>query len=911
MNVIIKYGADLSDFETGTDKVIKDLTKVESKGNDVTSTTNEFINTLKQGIAGVTTEKLVSDVDKLSKKLVEAGKDGKYTATELKNIGKASNEVGKELGNIAKNNDIKKLATETEGATKQFTSLKAELRALKQSISSGELQGKDLQLATLRAAQLTDELGDMQTRIKALASDTRVFDTMVEGARLATGAFGIAQGAVALFGDENEDLQKALIKLNAVMAISQGLQEVAALTQKDTAIGMKLNTALTYAQTTAQAAYSFVVGTSTGALKLFRIALAATGVGLVIIALGVLIANFDKIKKAVTENSEGFQKFKKVLFVVLPAITLIIEAIQFLSKNIDKIKSVIAGLSGAFSTAFDGIGDIVSGGLSGGFSGVVNKFKNLGKQTSDSYTKGYLEQEQINEQKRLNEFAKASQEFKDRQIALLKAQGKDTYNLEAEQVNRSVNILKNGLDEKEKEELRNIEGIELKLKQKIALNNEESKAYNSKSEKITEILKAENERDIFYANRERELAEKYEEQRKERAAKALEKRLKEFELYKKKILDQIIDFEANNEQLKNIQLEFKDIKVDVPDSQIQAMRTTFYDKLQLVFQNPDSNMFGDIPAAIGEAAKLIDDSFAAQSFEGVLQGVAGLFEGITKEIDKVKTPLNSRTNEIAQGILQIGAAVTNMLSGLLDKQIENLDKLIDKQKDRVSKASDIAEEGNSKLLEAEENKLQKLESMRKKDGEKQKALAIVQAVINTALGITNAFATAPTIIAGVILAALTAAAGAVQIGLIASQTFAKGGELPMGLIDAPSHANGGAKFGIKGRKGYVGEYEGGEYIFNKETTSKNKRWFEYINKNKVNIDELFKSNQMANVGGITIEKSIELNELKNEISELKSIMRGLPERMPRTNVSMDSNGFALAVGQALSNQSTIKHNIHD
>lgn len=133
----------------------------------------------------------------------------------------------------------------------------------------------------------------------------------------------------------------------------------------------------------------------------------------------------------------------------------------------------------------------------------------------------------------------------------------------------------------------------------------------------------------------------------------------------------------------------------------------------------------------------------------------------------------------------------------------------------------------------------------------------------------------------------------------------------MGLIDAPSHANGGAKFGIKGRKGYVGEYEGGEYIFNKETTSKNKRWFEYINKNKVNIDELFKSNQMANVGGITIEKSIELNELKNEISELKSIMRGLPERMPRTNVSMDSNGFALAVGQALSNQSTIKNNIHD
>ena len=46
-----------------------------------------------------------------------------------------------------------------------------------------------------------------------------------------------------------------------------------------------------------QAIYSTVVGTSTGAMKLFRIALASTGIGLIVIALGLLIANFDKVKQ--------------------------------------------------------------------------------------------------------------------------------------------------------------------------------------------------------------------------------------------------------------------------------------------------------------------------------------------------------------------------------------------------------------------------------------------------------------------------------------------------------------------------------------------------------------------------------------------------------------------------------------
>ena len=54
-----------------------------------------------------------------------------------------------------------------------------------------------------------------------------------------------------------------------------------------------------------QAVYSTVVGTSTGAMKLFRIALVATGIGALVVGLGLLIANFDKVKKVVLNLIPG------------------------------------------------------------------------------------------------------------------------------------------------------------------------------------------------------------------------------------------------------------------------------------------------------------------------------------------------------------------------------------------------------------------------------------------------------------------------------------------------------------------------------------------------------------------------------------------------------------------------------
>lgn len=87
--------------------------------------------------------------------------------------------------------------------------------------------------------------------------------------------------------------------------------------------------------TAVTAAYSAVVGTSTGAMKLFRLALAGTGIGLIVIALGALVANFDKVVKYV---QMGIEKFKgmgegakllvSVLFPIVGVVRLITAALE-------------------------------------------------------------------------------------------------------------------------------------------------------------------------------------------------------------------------------------------------------------------------------------------------------------------------------------------------------------------------------------------------------------------------------------------------------------------------------------------------------------------------------------------------------------------------------------------------------
>jgi hypothetical protein len=230
--------------------------------------------------------------------------------------------------------DINKLFKEVDQseqkAVQSTVSLRAELKKLQTDLQSGKLTGQAFDEGVKKAALMKDQINDVNNRIKALATDGA--DVALRGitdlSTGAVGAFSAVQGGMALFGNENENVEKAIIKLQGSMALLNGVTAINNSLQADSAGMMALQSAKVSVLTGAQALYTTVVGTSTGAMKLFRIALISTGVGALVVGLGLLVANFESISKWVSDLIDKFGGWRKVLMFVAPPIWAIVKALE-------------------------------------------------------------------------------------------------------------------------------------------------------------------------------------------------------------------------------------------------------------------------------------------------------------------------------------------------------------------------------------------------------------------------------------------------------------------------------------------------------------------------------------------------------------------------------------------------------
>ena len=154
------------------------------------------------------------------------------------------------------------------------------------------------QAAINAAAQLRDQIGDLRAATDALSSDFVGLDTTLAGVETGAAIFQGFESAVALTGVESEALVQTMVKLQAVQGVVNAVTTVANNLNSDAILGIQLRTA-------AEKTYAAVVGQSTGALKVFKIALAATGIGAIIVLIGSLIANFDQLKDRLFGTSEA------------------------------------------------------------------------------------------------------------------------------------------------------------------------------------------------------------------------------------------------------------------------------------------------------------------------------------------------------------------------------------------------------------------------------------------------------------------------------------------------------------------------------------------------------------------------------------------------------------------------------
>lgn len=154
------------------------------------------------------------------------------------------------------------------------------------------------QQAIQSASQLKDTIGDLKAATTALSSDFVGLDTALAGVETGAAVFQGFESAVALTGVESEALMQTMVKLQAVQGLVNAATTVANKLNNDSVLGIKLRTFY-------EKAYSTVVGESTGALKGLRVAMAATGIGALVIGIVALISNFQSLTDAIGLTSES------------------------------------------------------------------------------------------------------------------------------------------------------------------------------------------------------------------------------------------------------------------------------------------------------------------------------------------------------------------------------------------------------------------------------------------------------------------------------------------------------------------------------------------------------------------------------------------------------------------------------
>jgi hypothetical protein len=324
------------------------------------------------------------------------------------------------------NNELGKI---DESAKTVGTDSAAQLEALNKRIAAGGMTARQLtksirdymtiaieagrtspvgQQAIAQAAALQDELGDLRNEITNAAHDGANMQAALQLGGTLVAGYGVAQGAMAMLGVENEKLMQTMVQLQAATSVLTGLEQIRANLEKESFLMQKAKILQTKVMTVLTAAYSAAVGTSTGALKLFRLALIATGIGAIIVAVGLLIANFDKLVEYVMKGVHWFNKLgtgiKIALSIMLPFVGIIWGAIEAL-KYFGIIQTEEATRAQVLAAA---------------------KQKALAEETA---ARRKMVDDALVENKRLQSSLEKHYDF---EIAKAKAAGKDTFELEKE-----------------------------------------------------------------------------------------------------------------------------------------------------------------------------------------------------------------------------------------------------------------------------------------------------------------------------------------------------------------------------------------------------------------------------------------------------------------------------------------------
>lgn len=262
-----KVGELGNSVEQETSKISQLLTNVPTLNIDVVTNASQSLDTIDQAYAEIdritdlnktAIKELEAEFNRLGQLASEAYKKGtaegdkefaqlqeqqkaiKAVINERKRVVKAAAEQADELLKVEEN--LKKEAAALQENANKHVSLRQRIKELKAEMADYRMQFGDqteeYKKMAIELGNLQDIKGDIQTQGSIFSNDEAKIAGVISGLNGLAGGFTAVQGAMSLFVGENEELNKVMTKLQSLMAITMGLQQVQQTLNKDSAFSL-------------------------------------------------------------------------------------------------------------------------------------------------------------------------------------------------------------------------------------------------------------------------------------------------------------------------------------------------------------------------------------------------------------------------------------------------------------------------------------------------------------------------------------------------------------------------------------------------------------------------------------------------------------------------------------------------
>ena len=314
--------------------------------------------------------------DNLSKSERESEKVGGKLLKQIQELDAAYKEAKESTGRFQ--DSVGNYEKATASLVEQAGEFKKGVGELEDQLALLISQGVDptseqFQELAKQAGEAKRAVNEAAATVDAYASSAKGLSSVINVGESLTAAFGTATGVMSMFGVSGEEVAEQIARLQGVMATLQSLQVLQEnITKKGTATNLlyskvmkmlgldhKQNAAALATETAAQGASTVATGAATVATKTFSKALIATGIGAIVVLLGLLIANFSEIKDWFLKLIAPIDGFKAALTGIGSVITnYIVAPFKALFKL---MKGDFSGAVDEFKKGFDVMGNYAEG----------------------------------------------------------------------------------------------------------------------------------------------------------------------------------------------------------------------------------------------------------------------------------------------------------------------------------------------------------------------------------------------------------------------------------------------------------------------------------------------------------------------------------------------------------------------